>query len=450
MDLPLHLVDREVEQAERRARDAREDLLRRGPKAASSRNPLEDARRVSSKASFEELTERALTDPVAAGLRPWVYALTLERVLWKDTVRLATALHEDVIELHEPEAARLSPRTLMERLLAETSAGRRRAYASGLAKGAGGVADAAHILADRRAEAARLLGVPSPDDLEIPSDPPSAAVTVADRLLKATDPLVRDALGSGSSWDEVIALALARDATSGWPARISSRWIQEQLRASNLTEGLAIDLGPLPEPLGATSFALAFARFGRAFAEAALSHSAPFSLARPPFELRASRRSALFGGLLADPVFGFRALGLSRDRAREQARSIARGLAISLRLTAAKVRLRGSLLLPLARRRERLEEETERALGSPIPGPLAGVLPKLSPRDPADLLGYVLAARDRRELVERFDEDWFRSPHAARALREEQAVLPASHRVTEQVVLEALTDLERGLETVLV
>jgi len=448
MDLPFHLLDREVQKTEARFQDARRDLLRKGPAEASSQNPLEDARRVSSKATFQELSERA-SDPVAAGLRPWVYALTLERVLWVDTVRLATAWHEASVELHEPEPARLSPRSLFERLLAETSAGRRRVLARSFANGAGRVADAAHILADRRAEAARLLGVSSPDDLEIPCDPPGAVITVADRLLKATDPLVRDTTDRAASWDEVIATSLAREASSGWPARMSARWIEDLLRPSKLTEGLAIRLGPLPAPLGATSFALTFARFGRAFAEAALPHSAPFSLGRPPFELRASRRSALFGGLLADPTFGVWALGLSRDKAREQARSIARGLTISLRLAAAKVRLRGSLLLPIDRRRERLEEETERALGSPIPGPLAGVLPKLSPRDPSDLLGFVIAARDRRDLIERFDEDWFRNPQAASALREEQAVLPASPRVTEQAALEAVTELERALMAVL-
>ncbi|MCK6588149.1 MAG: hypothetical protein L6Q76_11240 [Polyangiaceae bacterium] len=463
MDLPLPLLDREVERAEAQARAAREALFREGPAGANAhfdanriaylkntQNPLENARRVSSKASFEELTERSSGDPIAAGLRAWVYALTLERVLWNDTVRLAAAWHEETVELYEPEPARLSARSILTRLLAETSKGRRRAFASGLASGAGRVADAAHILAERRAEASRLLNVPNPDDLEIPLDPPSAVGSIADRLLAITDPFVRDATAGASSWDDVVARALARDASSGWPARLSPRWIQDHLRPSKLTEGLAIDLGPLPEPRGATSFALAFARFGRAFAEAALPHGAPFSLARPPFELRASRRSALFASLLADPVFGVYALGLSRDRAREQARSIARGLAVSLRLTAAKVRLRGSLNLPLARRRERLEEETHRALGSPIPGSLAGVVPSLSPRDPADLLGYILAARDRRDLIERFDEDWFRSPHAARALREEQAVLPASPRATEASVLEAMKDLERALEAVLV
>lgn len=450
MDLPLHMLDREVQRAEARLRAAREPLFQRGPLAANAKNPLEDARRVSSKATFQELTERSSGDPIAAGLRSWVYALTLERVLWNDTARIAAAWHDESIEVHEPEPAHVSARALLERLLDETSDGRRKAFASGLAKGAGLVADAAHIYADRRAEASRLLGVPNPDDLEIPSDPPSAASSIADRVLTLTDPLLRDAAGSAASWDDVLDRSLARDATSGWPARMSSRWMEDQLRASKLTEGLAIDLGPLPAPRGATSFALAFARFGRAFAFASLPHSAPFSLGRPPFELRASRRSALFAGLLADPVFGMRALGLSRDRAREQARSIARGFVISLRLAAAKVRLRGSLLLPLARRRERLEEETERALGTPIPGSLVGVLPSLSPRDPADLLGYVLAARDRRELIERFDDDWYRSPHAARALREEQAVLPASPRATEASLLEALTDLGRALEAVLV
>jgi hypothetical protein len=482
MDLPPHLFDKRIRRSALLARAAREDLLRRGPEEASARNPLADDRLVSSRATYLELGERGSTpiaasdggppapppaDPLIEGIRAWVYALTLERVLWPDFVRLATAWHEASVKLDDPEPARLSPRTLLERVLAERSPGLRRAWADALARGSGRVADAAHILADRRAEAIRRLGVSDPDAIEIPCDPPDAVRAVADRLLKETEAMVSASASASASdadsesadasankgatsWNGAIARSLARSATAGWPARISSRWIEELMRPTKLTEGLAIELGPLPSALGATSFARALESFGRAFAEASVPPSAPFVLACPPFDLRAARRAALFGGLLGDPVFGARVLGLGKVSARDQARVIARALLLSIRVAAARVLLRGALVLPLAQRGERFEEQTYRALGARIPSALAGVVPKLEPHDPTELAGIVLAARDRRDLIDRYDEDWFRSPHAARALREEQGVLPASTRVTAADLDASLTELIRALEAVLV
>jgi hypothetical protein len=250
-------------------------------------------------------------------------------------------------------------------------------------------------------------------------------------------------------WDESIARSLARGATSGWPARLSVRWIEELFRPTGLTDGLSIQLGRLPEPLGASSFARAFADLGRAFAEASAPPSAPFVLARSPFDVRVARRSALFGGLLADPLFGVRALGLGKDRAKTQAREIARAELQQLRIDAARVRLRGALLLPGNARKERFEEETARALGAPLPSSLAGVIPKLGPEDPSRLFGALLSALDRRRLIDRFDEDWFRNPRAAEALRDEEAALPESPRVSVEALEEGLRELVRALESVL-
>src|SRR5262249_25898498 len=150
-------------------------------------------------------------------------------------------------------------------------------------------------------------------------------------------------------------------------------------------------------------------------------------------DLRRARRAALFAGLAADPVFGARALKIGRGRARDQARGVARALLISLRLDAARVLLRGALVLPRRERAARFEEITAAALGVPIPPSLAGVVPRLGPDDPARFAGALLAARDRRALVEGFDEDWFKSPHAAHAIREEDAA-PASHTVKEDAL----------------
>jgi hypothetical protein len=205
-------------------------------------------------------------------------------------------------------------------------------------------------------------------------------------------------------------------------------------------------LGEIPEPIGAISFSRTLACFGRSFAEASTPRSAPFVIARPPFDLRVARRAALFGGLLADPVFGIRVLKLGRDRARSQAREIALASLRWLRLEAARVRLRGALLLPEKGRRGRFEEETARALGRPIPSSLAGVVPRLSPGDATSFLGAVLAASDRRSLVARFDEDWFQNPRAATAIREEQSLVEADPKATREDLDRALRDFIETFE----
>jgi hypothetical protein len=99
-------------------------------------------------------------------------------------------------------------------------------------------------------------------------------------------------------------------------------------------------------------------------------------------------------------------------------------MVITLRMDALRVLLRGIELLSPRARRERFEEYTARAFGFSFPSDLVFVMPHLGPGDPTQFLGTLLAVADRRSLIERFDEDWFRSPHAAFSIRAEQAELP--------------------------
>jgi hypothetical protein len=436
MDLPLPLLDREIAGAAGRLRAAKERLAEGG----STQNPLWNDRRVSTRTTYQELAEQPAS-PLAEAARRWVYALTLERVLWPDTVRLAEAWRASTAEIEVPEPLRTSPRDLLHRVLAERDGQRRRAWAEGLENHAGGVAEAARIQADRRVEAARRLET-APDAMEIPFATPGAVAIAAGKLLQQTAAVVEV---HAESWDEAFASSLARSASAGWPAHLSPRWIEGLFHATGLTAGLRPALPRLPAALGATSFARALSAFGAALADADGPPSAPFSLARPPFDLRRARRAALFGSLVADPVFCFRALGLGRDRALDQARTVAKALLVGLRVDAARVLLRGSLLLPERDRGHLLEETTAAALGAPIPPPLAGVIPALRAEDPVTFAGTLLAALDRRALIGRFDEDWFRNPRAAEALREEDAVLPASPSPPAEVLDAGLRALVEAL-----
>ncbi|WP_437577491.1 hypothetical protein [Sorangium sp. So ce887] len=475
MDIDMIRLDQDVARAARAWRTALGDLTRRGPappaadkdspSAAEARarleNPLAPFRRVSARTTYLELTGKtpglgaelglaspaspAAPDPLglAAPLADWVCLLTLERVIWADRVRLAAAWHAASLTIDLPEPARVSPHEARLRLLADPTDAGRQTFADVLARGSGAVADAARVLVERRHEAARLLAEDGLRAIEIPCDPPGAALGAAEALLHRTEPTLQPE----PTWYGALGRAVGRDAASGWPARLSPRWIEDLFRPTKLTEGLAIDLGPLPRPLGAASFARALARFGAALALA--SGRGPFALAHAPFDLRRARRAALFGGLVADPIFCARALGLGQGRALDQARATARSLLLSLRLDAATVALvfrsgqdgDGHVLLRAARdRRDRFEEATARAIGAPIPGALAGVVPALDPGAATRLAGALLAARDRRDLIERFDEDWFRNPRAAEALRDEDSAprSPTSRRAGE-------ADLEAGL-----
>lgn len=454
MDLAPHEIDQRIARAAGHWR-ASARALRKAPDA-SRYNVLEAHRAVTTRSMWIELGERAAKDPILAAARAWVYALTVERVCWPARVRVADASHAPVIEVPDLEASRLSPRTVFERVFTDSEADRRRFYADAFVRGTGDVRDALFVMAERRAEAIRKLGVDDVDALEVPLDPSASLVRVAERVLEVTQSFVpRDF----RRWDEVLAFGLARDAGEGWPSRLSLRWFTDLFAATGLLDGLVLPAIDPPPLLGAASFVRALALFGRVYAETDVSRSAPFVFIRSPFDLRVARRAALFGSLPIDPVFNVRALGLGRTRGVDQARQIARALVITLRMDALRVLLRGAELLSPRVRRERFEEHTARAFGVAFPSDLAFVVPHLGPNDPTQLLGTLLAVADRRSLVNRFDEDWFRSPHAAHAIRAEQAELPLKKdsakldaqpallpfRARDVEVDAALKDLERLL-----
>lgn len=438
--LPPELLDREVHAAFHALTRARRRL--REPEATGPEAPLGTRRRVSSKAALDELAD--VKDPLVPALRAWIHALTLTRVLWADRVRVATAWNTPSILLERPEPEQVSPRVLLHRVLVTREADLAAVWAEALAEGANDVADAARIHAERRAEATALLRAPEAARAEIPCETPAAVDRLAEAVLAATDDLARPARDLAT----LVHAGLGRDADEGWPARLGARWLEGLFHATDLTHGLALDVGPLPAPLGSASFARALALFGAAFAEASLAEGTPFVLARAPFDLRVARRASLFGGLVADPVFLARGLGLGRDRAREQARRTAAALVTTLRIDALRVQLRRVLLEADGPRVSRFEELSARALGAPLPGSLAGVVPLLAAGDPARLMGHALAATDREALVAQHDEDWFRSPHAAHALRAEQATAgPAT--TSQEALTEGLQALGRALAAAL-
>jgi hypothetical protein len=436
-DAPLDVVDRRIADADALGVLALRELQSGGATHVN----LEATRPVSTLSALRELDERARREPLAKALAAWVQKLTLRRVLYADVARLERAWRADVLIDDALEPPRFSARFAFGRVLACAEPSLQGRWARALVAGARGSSEAARLLGERQVEAAQRLGLDGLDAL-LPCVAPAAVDRAAELVLSRTAALAP----VGTSWEIALDGALAREADRGWPAHLSPAWAQGLVRGTGLTDGLALDLGLMPRPLGATSFARVLAKLGDAFARASAPRSAPFALAERPFDLRRARRAALFGSLVADPVFGHRALGLGRARARDQARQVARALVVTLRLDAARVLARGMYERAARDRQSLWESLTAQALGTPTPAALLGVVPRLSLDDGVRFMGMVLGMSDRRALIEHHDEDWFRSPHAAHALREEQATLPASPNATEEALVRGVEDLAGALE----
>ncbi len=92
------------------------------------------------------------SDDHRVALREWVFALTLDRVLWADSARLASARRAAAIIIDRADLGHLeiSPRDLLHRVLAEPDPRRRRLLAEVLEQGAFAAQDAARIYEERR------------------------------------------------------------------------------------------------------------------------------------------------------------------------------------------------------------------------------------------------------------------------------------------------------------
>jgi hypothetical protein len=232
----------------------------------------------------------------------------------------------------------------------------------------------------------------------------------------------------------------ARDAGSGWPARLSTDWLKDVFRGE--PRELTLELGPLPRPVGAASFARALTQFGFAVRVVMAPSSEPFALAREPAFVAAHRLGFLFGSLVADPEFHVRALGLSRGAARTQARSLVKTAVTEVRTIAVRVLLGDEAAFAPE---DLYLEMTVRLFGSPLDERLRGAWPGPREDEPARLLGVLQTAALRRALRDRFDVDWFHNPRAWAHLRD-QANGPAREPVDEPLVRDAAIALARELE----
>jgi hypothetical protein len=253
--------------------------------------------------------------------------------------------------------------------------------------------------------------------------------------LDRTDHLTPAAAAAG--WWEALRAGVGVGAAEGWPARLTSRWIAEIFRKTPLGRCRPPATSALPEPCGALSFGRALAGWGVRLLDDAREQAEPFATHQHPTGTRRHVRFALFASMVAEQSFARRVLGLSTEGARSHRRAVAAALLHSLRIEAWRVAVGDAL---------RAGEEPAavdtyvsvgaRALGTEPATALLGVLPELRATDGAALVGYLLAATKRREVIARFDEDWFHNPRVAEWLHDEDR----AHRYDEVIPATAVDE----------
>jgi hypothetical protein len=438
-------LDRDVARASSAVARWRAGLARE-PDQHADDDPLEALRHVagqSTLAALRDLSPTAAEAPLRDALLPWVAALTMARVGREDDVAWAVAAGEPRGLYQGDPPERASWRQAWRGVVAGRTEGEAQLWLDAAGDFGEGLSSITRTRAERRMEVARRLGRAHPWEL---LDVAGAAALRAGalRLLDATEDLSRAVWKNAKGGPaEVLHDAVGREAGEGWPAHLAPRWLDELFGPA--LRGLRIDLAPLPNALGATSFARSLATLGFAVRVAAAPAAMPFALAREPGSRAAHRLGFVFGGLAANVVWQTRALGLARRSALRQARVLARAALLDARLHAARLLL-GDDAAPLAR--DRFDDLGRRLFGvqarSALDPRLRGAWPPARDDEPARFVGLVESLAFARDLRDGFDVDWFRNPRAWTHLRAISAVPAREPRAPD----DDAKALERGVDAV--
>jgi hypothetical protein len=434
IDLPV--LDHDVRRAALRAEQLR-GLLAKGSDAAREKarsfDVWDGVRHTATMATYRALVELEPTRadvPLRDALLRWVHELLQVRVGQDLAIEDADALHAIDPRLTAGRAAEaktaiaaaqasgsgaaepgaLTP-TYRDAFAAIVTAGDDARAAAALDLAGELAAPVAAVRKERRArrfEAARRLGLAHPSALATKTDVAAAARS----FLDASEPLAVELFKTARKRTEgpwrpssAIQQALAREANDGWPAHLSARWLDDVFKA---LAPRGVDPGPLREPLGGASFLRAATAWGFAWRSTGAPRSMPFGLARDPYPASAFRFGFALASVVADPAFQRRALDLPARLATAQSRILRASMFLSSRTIAARALLAADESLSVTT----FEEITSRVFGAPLPSAMRDAWPEPQVAEPARALGLLGTRAFVRDLVERYDEDWFRNPKA--------------------------------------
>jgi hypothetical protein len=382
--------------------------------------------------ALQELEPSALDVPLRDGLLRWVHELLQARVGQELAVDDAAAAHAvdprlpagRVAELKKAAAARRAAKetapearddaglpTYRDALRDALTAPDEARAAAALTLAGELAAPVAAVRRERRArrfEVARRLGLVHPSSLATRVD----VAALARSFLDASEPLAVELWRAARKRSEgpwrasnAWQLALAREANDGWPAHLGRRWLDEVFKA---LAPRGVDPGPLAPARGGASFLRAAAAWGFAWRSRGAPRTMPFALARDPSPASAFRFGFALSAVVASPLFQARALELPARVAASQARALGASMLLHARALSARALLAHEERVPATL----FEELTARVFGAPLPAALSDAWPEPAVAEPARLVGLLGARPFVRDLVERYDEDWFRNPKA--------------------------------------
>jgi len=418
------------------------------PEGCADDDPLFGLRRVAAKSTADALAQHRASvadEALRDALRQWVQALILARIELVDDLANARGAAEKSGRFEGESPKRVSWREAWRGVPFSKTPAEARLWLSAAADAAPPLASLRRIRAARRMEVARRLSLGHPWELLLPATA-SSLHDAAGRLLDETEDLWRAEQKAllGDAWDGAATIhgAVARDASEGWPGRLSAGWLEAVFGPG--ASGLPIRLDPLPQPVGASSFARALYSFGYAARIAMVPASVPFALSREPAPLSAHRLGFVFGSLAADTQLHLRVLRLGRRAAAAQARTLARTALFEARLHAVRILL-GDDAAPAPA--DLFMELTARLFGLPLDARFCGAWPVARHDEPARLVALLQARGAREQLRERFDVDWFRNPRGWTHLRDSAGA--AREPVDERSLPATAVALARAFEEAL-
>lgn len=378
------------------------------------------------------LHERALKDALLA----WLAALAIARAATPAEAALRAACEEPSAHVVLERVTPISWNDAWRGLIASVDAGRARAHWDAITLLGPKIAPLEReVAAIEREATSRLAG--AAELLGDAGDREASALAFA--VLASTEGIARDRLareerlrreaGEGS-FPIALPTLLARAATGGWPARLSSRWLEELF--AERTKGLTLSLPAMPLPVGGASFARALGHFGAAYRAAV---AGPSALARPPRFVDRARYAYVFAALPASPAFQRRKLGQGAAAAVDACREMLAASLVSLRFEC------GAWLVATGALDH--DEMGQRVFGQGLPKALVGAWPALRRDRSARLCGYTRSFALSDALRDRHDEDWFDNPRAWGDLR----ALALAHEAIEPEL--AARSIARGFEEAL-
>jgi hypothetical protein len=440
-------LDRDVGRAFA-ALDAHRRSLASDPSSVASDDPFEGLRHVAGKSTLDALgalSPSAADVPLRDALRRWVGVFIQARIglgVENEWAAQAAAMR---VRFGGEAPRMVSWREAWRGVALSRSVAEARLWLDAAADAGPALAVIATTRAIRRVEVAHRLGQDDPWKDIVPASR-GALRSAAWQLLRATEDLAiaaRREAQEGEDAASTFVAAAARDASTGWPARLTPAWLLEAFRGQPRDASPTLDA--LPRPAGAASFARALHQFGFSVRLALGQTSLPFALAREPAFVAAQRFACLFGALPADPDFHVRVLGTGKSAARGQARSLGRTVLFEARARAARLLLGDEVAFAPS---DVFPELTVRLFGSPLDDRLRGAWPPPREDDPARFIGMLQTGAFRRALRDRFDIDWFHNPRAWAHLRE-LSTGPARETVDEASLMTAADGLALELEEAL-